>query len=108
MSKWCAACIILRLEKEKGPESWKRLHVGGIEGIICQHLQVMMTHLLLKHWEWQEGRTPMMKHGTVIRSTMCLANVDIKTAFDVARPKHRTRIMDHYDVQGWMIFALFT
>ena len=27
MSKWYASCIILRLEKEKEPESWKKLHV---------------------------------------------------------------------------------
>ena len=37
MSKWYAACFILRLKEEKEPESWKRLHVGGIEGISCQH-----------------------------------------------------------------------
>ena len=31
MSKWYASCIILRLEKEKEPESWKKLHVGGMK-----------------------------------------------------------------------------
>ena len=30
MSKWYVYCIILRPEKEKEPESWKRLHVGGL------------------------------------------------------------------------------
>ena len=48
MSKWYASCLILRPEKEKEPESWKKLHVGGIEGI-SQRLQVMMTNLLQKN-----------------------------------------------------------
>ena len=41
-----ASCIILRLEKWKEPESLKKLHVGGVDGISCQHLQVMVTNLL--------------------------------------------------------------
>ena len=76
MSKLCASCIILRLEKEKEPESWKKLHVGGIEGITCQHFQVMMTHLLLKHWEWQEDRTPMLRHGCLVRPATFWASMD--------------------------------
>ena len=28
-----ASCVILRLEKEKEPESWRLFHVGGIDGI---------------------------------------------------------------------------
>ena len=51
MSMWHAACIILRLEKEEGPESCKQLHVGGIDGIRCQHLRVMRTQLFQKHRE---------------------------------------------------------
>ena len=50
MSKWYAACDIRRLEKETEPESWKRSHVAGIDGISCQHLQVMVTQLLQKRW----------------------------------------------------------
>ena len=30
------------------------LHVGGINGCSCQHLQVMMMQLLQKHCEWQD------------------------------------------------------
>ena len=51
MSKWYASCTILRLEKEKEPEQWKNLHAGGVDGTSCQHLQVMVTNLLQKHWE---------------------------------------------------------
>ena len=88
MSKWYASCILLRLEKEKESEKWKKVHTGGLDGISCQHLQVMMTNVIQKHWEWQEERNPVMKHGTVVRPTLYLASLDIKTAFDEARPKH--------------------
>ena len=39
VSKWYASCFILRLEKEKEPESWKRLHVGAYDGISRQYLK---------------------------------------------------------------------
>ena len=78
MSKWYARCF---LEKEKELEKWKNLHVGGVNGISCEHLQVSTTSLLQKQWDWQEERNPMMKHGTVARPTMYMASLDIKTAF---------------------------
>ena len=34
---------------EEETENWKKLHVGGSEGISCQHLPVMVTNLLQKH-----------------------------------------------------------
>ena len=40
--------ILIRLEKENETEVWKQLHVEGIDGVGCQHLQVMIT--LQKHW----------------------------------------------------------
>ena len=46
ISKWYAACVILLLEKEKEFGGWKKLQVGGIEGISSQRFQVMMTNLL--------------------------------------------------------------
>ena len=39
MSEWFASCIKLRLEPEREPENWKKLHAGGINGISCQHLR---------------------------------------------------------------------
>ena len=68
MSKWHAACVVLRLENEKEPGSWKSLHVGGIDCISCQRPQVMVTHLLQKHWEWQEDRRPMSAEQPKISS----------------------------------------
>ena len=50
-SKWYASCIVLRHVQESEPENWKKLHVGGLNGISCPHLVVMATFLLHKHWE---------------------------------------------------------
>ena len=37
MSKWHESSFTRRLEQEQEPEGWKKLHVGGTEGISCQH-----------------------------------------------------------------------
>ena len=87
-------------------ESCKKLHVGGSEGSGCRYFQVTMTNLLQKHWEWQEDRRPMIRHSSVIRPTVYLASMDIKTAFDVAGPKLIARIMEEHNVHGWIIAAL--
>ena len=75
-------------EKERGPESWKKLHVGGITDISYPHLQVMMVNLLQKHREWQKNRLVMLKHDSVKRPSMYLTIKEIKTAFDETRPRH--------------------
>ena len=49
MSKWYVICVILRLGKRLKDGS--QLHVGGIDGIRCQYLPLMMTQLQT-HWEW--------------------------------------------------------
>ena len=59
MSKWYATCV----EEEKEPEELKELHVVRIDGITCQHLKVLMTHLSQKHSEWQERRDGKSKEG---------------------------------------------
>ena len=65
-----------------------------------------MTNLLQKHWEWQEDRRLMTRHGSVKRPTVFLASLDIKTAFDVARPKHIARIIEDHNVHGWITASL--
>ena len=47
-----------------------------------------------------------MKHGTVVRPRMYMASLDIKTAFDEAKPKHVAKILDGHDTHGWLIAAL--
>ena len=47
----------------------------------------------------------MLRHGSVVRSTMYLANMDIKTVFDEARPRHVAEIMENHEKHGWLIAA---
>ena len=100
MSKWYASCVLLRLEKEKEPRKLRTLHMGGMNGISCQHLQVLTTNLLQKHWERKEERNPATEHGAAVRPTMFLASLDIKTAFDEAKLKHVARILDDQNTHG--------
>ena len=106
VSKRCASCVVMRMEKEKGPETWKRPHLGGVNNISCQHLQVLVINLSQKHLEWQDEVSPMSKHGSVIRPTMFMASLDIKSAFDEARPRHIARILESHNIHGWLIAAL--
>ena len=89
---WNTRLLVFFVWKEKEPETWKKLHVGGVDGISCQHFQVMMMNFLQKHWGWQENRNSMTKQGSEVRPTMYVASMDIKTAFDDARPRHISKI----------------
>ena len=81
------------------------MRVGRTGGISCQLLQVIMTHLPQKHWEWQEDRKNNVWHGSDKRP-MYIASMDIKTAFDVARPKHIANIRRDHDTHGWITASL--
>ena len=66
----------------------------------------MVTNLLQKHWEPQEERNPVLRHGAVVRPTIYLASLDIKTAFDEAKLKHVAQNLDYHNTHGWLIAAL--
>ena len=55
--------------------------MGGEKGMGCEHIQVLLTNLLQKHWGGQGNRKEKPRHGT--RCTRPV--MDIKTAFAVAR-----------------------
>ena len=42
----------------------------------------------------------MMRHGRVIRPTMFEASLDIKTAFDEAKPSHIAKNMESHKTHG--------
>ena len=69
---------MMRTVKEKGSETWN-----------------------------QENKLPTSTSvGHMIRPTMFMANLDIKTVFDEARPRHNAKIMERHDIHGWLIAAL--
>ena len=47
-----------------------------------------------------------MWHGSVKGPTMYLASMEIKTVFEVARPKHFLKIVVDQEVHGWVTAAL--
>ena len=48
----------------------------------------------------------MLRHGSVVRTTTYLANMDINTAFDEARARHVATFMESHNTHGWLISAL--
>ena len=82
MSKWYSSFVMMRMDKEKVTQNL------GLHMERSQQDKVLATDLLQKHLEWQEEKSPMLKHGGVVRPTMFMESWDIKTAFDEARPRH--------------------
>ena len=103
MSKRCATCTILRERTEL--EGWKQLHVGGTDGTACRHFQAT-TQLLQKHWGWEEDWRKNGWHGSEQQTTMYMASMDTKTAFDVARPRHIATILGKQGTHGWILVAV--
>ena len=66
---------------------------GAERGVNCEHMQVLLTNLLQKHWEWQENRRKDWEPSKFRYKTMYMASLDVKTAFDVARPSVVSKIL---------------
>ena len=48
----------------------------------------------------------MLRHGSVVRTTIFLASLDIQTAFDEAKPRHVAKMMESHNTRGWIVSAL--
>ena len=81
---------------------------GRLDGIGCQHLQGMSPLLLQRHRKWLEDRMNAQDvwQGSDKRHTIHIASMEIKAAFDVARPKQIANILGGQDVYGWITRAL--
>ena len=42
----------------------------------------------------------------MVRPTLYLASLDIKTAFDESKPKHVAKMLDSHNTHGWIIATL--
>ena len=80
--------------------------MGGIVDISCQHLQVMMTHLLQKHLGVAREQKINDEAGQCDTTHNVFGKHGDQDAFVVARPKHIVRIMEDHNVHGWIIVAL--
>ena len=71
----------------------------------CDHFQVLITNLLRRHWEWQEFG--MCKPpGALEHNTISVGSLDVKTAFDVARPRIVEKILTACGEHGDTIAAI--
>ena len=105
-SKWYTTVLVDLLREEKEPIECMSLHVGAERGVNCEHMQALLTNLQQKHWKWQENRRKDWGPGKFRYKTMYMASLDVKTAFDVARPSVVSKILSIIGTHGHVVAAL--
>ena len=91
---------------KRGPSEWERLHVGAERTVNCEHMQVLVTNIFQRHWDWQEDRRVDLQSELFRYDTAFMASLDVKTAFDVARPAVVSEILALMGVHGHLTAAL--
>ena len=71
----------------------------------CQHLQVDGIKSDPITLGMAQGQNSRAESSSVVCSTMYLACMDIKTAFDESRPRHVAKIMENHETHGCLIVA---
>ena len=105
-SKWYTTVLVDMLHEEKKPIEWRSLHVGAERGVNCEHMQALVTNIFQRHWEWQEDRRTDLQQGLYRYNTAFMTVLDVKTAFDVAKPAVVSRILTLTRVHGHVAAAL--
>ena len=105
-SKWYTTVVVDMLHDENEPSEWKLLHVGAERGVTCEHMQVLVTNIFQRHWEWQEDRRVDLQLVRFRYNTAFMASLDVKTAFDVAGPAVVSKILTLTGVHGHLTAAL--
>ena len=85
IAKWYASVLVLMYRNRQSGViyTWVGEQVVG-----CEHIQVLQSnHCFENTWGWQEDKrsAPILEAHNC--STMYMVSLDIKTAFDVARPE---------------------
>ena len=92
-SKCYTTVLVDMLHDGKEPSEWERLHVGAERRVKCEHLQALVTNLFQRHWEWQEDRRVDLQPGRYRYNTAFMASLDVKVAFDVAKPSVVSKVL---------------
>ena len=85
--------MVVLLHEEPEPTEWKELHVGAGRSINSEHMQALLAKMLQRHWECQEDRRVEWVLGFCKNKTAFVASLDVRTAFDVAKPSVVSRIL---------------
>ena len=80
--------------------------MGAERGVNCEHMQALVTNVFQRHWEWQEDRRTDLQQGLCRYNTAFMTTLDVKTAFDVAKPAAASRILTLTRVHGHVAAAL--
>ena len=65
-----------------------------------------LTSILRRHWEWQEDRRCAWVPGFFRYKTAFLASLDVKTAFDVAKPAVISKALTNMETHGHVMTPL--
>ena len=60
--------------------------MGVGRGVNGEQMQALGTKIDQRHWEWEENRWTDLEPGFYRCNTAFMASLDVKTAFDVAKP----------------------
>ena len=85
---------------------WVSLHVGAERGVNSEHMQALLTNKLQRHWEWPEDRRTDLQPEFYRYNTAFMATLDVKTAFDVAKPSVVSKMLTLTGVHGHVTTAL--
>ena len=75
-------------------------------GVNCEHMQASVTNIFQRHWGWQGDRRTDLQPGLYRYNSAFMASLDVKTAFDVAKPSVAWRIFTLTGVHGHLTAAL--
>ena len=104
--KWYTTVLVDLLHEENEPIVWRSLHVGAERGVNCEHMQVLLTNIRLRHWEWEEDRPTDLQPGFYRYNTAFMASLDVKKAFAVAKPAVVSKILTLTGFHGHVAAAL--
>ena len=64
--------------EEKEPIEWRSFHVGTDRGVNYEHMQVLVTNIFQRQWEWQEDRRTDLQPGLYRYNTAFMVSLDMK------------------------------
>ena len=67
--------------------------MGAERGINWERMQALKTNIFQRHSEWQEDRRVDLQPGLYRYNAAFVASLDVKTAFDVAKPSVVSEIL---------------
>ena len=104
MAKLCASVWASQLDREPEPRSWKDLHFGAELGTGCEHVHVLLTLVVQKHWEW-DGAEITGCRGSWEDLPLSVASLGVNTAFAVAKLNAMANVLVETRGHGGLISA---